>query len=181
MEDFIYQEKISPKICDGLIKLFNNTHNKTEGQIGFPAVVVAEKKKCTEAYYQPLPYPSYLKALKEVLASYKKKYRYSDFDQREWSITNPVKIQRYKPKEAFYSWHYENNGAPKMITRHLVFMTYLNTVTDRGETEFFYQKKKFKPVKGSTLIWPAAWTHTHRGFPSSTQTKTIITGWFNYA
>ena len=181
MEDFIYQEKISPKICDGLIKLFNNTHNKTEGQIGFPAVVVAEKKKCTEAYYQPLPYPSYLKALKEVLASYKKKYRYSDFDQREWSITNPVKIQRYKPKEAFYSWHYENNGAPKMITRHLVFMTYLNTVTDRGETEFFYQKKKFKPVKGSTLIWPAAWTHTHRGFPSSTQTNTIITGWFNYA
>ena len=60
METFIYEEKISPKICDGLIKLFNNTHDKKKGEVGFPAVVAAMKKKCTEAYYQPLPYrPQY--------------------------------------------------------------------------------------------------------------------------
>ena len=181
METFIYEEKISPKICDGLIKLFNNTHDKKKGEVGYPAVVVAKRKKCTEAYYKPLPYHPYLKALEKVITNYKKKYKYCDWDQVKWSVTNPIKIQQYKPKEAFYAWHYENNGAPQMITRHLVFMTYLNTVTDKGETEFFYQKKKFKPIKGSTLIWPAAWSHTHRGFPSPTQVKTIITGWFNYA
>ena len=180
METFIYEEKISPKICDGLIKLFNNTHDKKKGEVGFPAVVAAKKKKCTEAYYQPLPYRPYLEALKKIITTYKKKYIYSDVDQTEWSVTTPIKIQQYKPKEAFYAWHYENNGAQQMITRHLVFMTYLNTVTDKGETEFFYQKKKFKPIKGSTLIWPAAWSHTHRGVPSPTQVKTIITGWFNY-
>jgi hypothetical protein len=59
-------------------------------------------------------------------------------------------------------------------------MTYLNDVTDAGETEFFYQKIKMKPEKGLTLIWPADWTFTHRGIASPTQEKTIITGWFNF-
>jgi hypothetical protein len=67
-----------------------------------------------------------------------------------------------------------------MKSRHLVFMTYLNDVTDGGETEFFYQKLKVKPEKGLTLIWGADWTFTHRGITSPTQTKYIVTGWFNY-
>ena len=33
---------------------------------------------------------------------------------------------------------------------------------------------------GSTLIWPATWTHTHKGVISKTQTKYIITGWYSY-
>ena len=74
METFIYEEKISPKICDGLIKLFNNTHDKKKGEVGYPAVVVAKRKKCTEAYYKPLPYHPYLKALEKVITNYKKKY-----------------------------------------------------------------------------------------------------------
>ena len=60
-------------------------------------------------------------------------------------------------------------------------MTYLNDVTDGGETEFMYQKLKIKPKKGLTLIWPADWTHTHRGIPSMTQVKYIATGWYCYS
>ena len=59
-------------------------------------------------------------------------------------------------------------------------MTYLNDVTDAGETEFFYQKVKIKPKKGLTVIWPADWTFVHRGNITPTQDKYIITGWFNY-
>ena len=59
-------------------------------------------------------------------------------------------------------------------------MTYLNDVTDDGETEFYYQKIKVKPQKGLTLIWPADWTHTHRGNTSKTQDKYIITGWYSF-
>jgi hypothetical protein len=66
------------------------------------------------------------------------------------------------------------------MKRHLVFMTYLNTVDDEGETEFWYQRKYIQPRKGRTLIWPAEWTHTHRGIPSQTQDKYIITGWYSY-
>jgi len=37
-----------------------------------------------------------------------------------------------------------------------------------------------QPRKGLTLIWPADWTHHHRGVVSPTQEKYIITGWFSF-
>ena len=67
-----------------------------------------------------------------------------------------------------------------MVNRHLVFMTYLNTVKSGGETEFYHQKVKVKPKKGKTLIWPSEWTHIHRGRTSFKEDKYIITGWFSF-
>jgi hypothetical protein len=64
--------------------------------------------------------------------------------------------------------------------RALVFMTYLNDVTDGGETQWLYQGKEMKPKKGLTVLWPTDFTHTHRGIVSLTQSKTIATGWYNY-
>ena len=77
-------------------------------------------------------------------------------------------------------WHCEKSGDEGNINRHLVFMTYLNDVTDGGETEWYYQKEKIKPEKGLTVIWPAEWMFTHRGVISKTQTKYITTGWYNF-
>ena len=48
-------------------------------------------------------------------------------------------------------------------------MTYLNDVTDAGETEWYHQRLKIQPQKGLTIIWPCDWTHTHRVVPSPTQ------------
>ena len=45
-------------------------------------------------------------------------------------------------------------------------MTYLNDVSDGGETEFYYQKLKVKPETGLTLIWGSDWTFTHKGITS---------------
>jgi hypothetical protein len=59
-------------------------------------------------------------------------------------------------------------------------MTYLNDVDNGGETGFFYQDLKIKPEKGLTLMWPVAWTHTHKGYPSPNETKYIVTGWYGY-
>jgi len=38
-----------------------------------------------------------------------------------------------------------------------------------------------QPKKGLTLVWPSDWTFMHRGVPSPTQEKRIMTGWFNFA
>ena len=61
-------------------------------------------------------------------------------------------------------------------------MTYLNDCLHAG-TEFFYQNKRYQCKAGDTLIWPAAWTHTHKGEISKKQktTKYILTGWWRYA
>jgi hypothetical protein len=60
-------------------------------------------------------------------------------------------------------------------------MVYLNTVTDRGETEFLYQHHFEEAKQGTLLIWPSDWTHTHRGISSPTQTKYVLTGWCTYS
>ena len=58
-------------------------------------------------------------------------------------------------------------------------MTYLNDIDNGGETEFLHYGKKFKPKTGKTIIWPAEWTHAHKGLPVE-QEKFIITGWMGF-
>ena len=57
-------------------------------------------------------------------------------------------------------------------------MTYLNDVPDGG-TMFKYQKIITPAKKGSTVIWPAGFTHTHKGQISHTKEKFIVTGWWS--
>jgi hypothetical protein len=59
-------------------------------------------------------------------------------------------------------------------------MVYLNTVNDGGHTEFYYQNHFEDPVQGKLVIWPSDWTHLHRGIVSETETKYILTGWFDH-
>jgi prolyl 4-hydroxylase len=63
--------------------------------------------------------------------------------------------------------------------RLFVFMLYLNTVNDKGGTEFKYYNHIEKAEAGKLLIWPPDFTHTHRGVVSPTEKKYIITGWYS--
>ena len=42
-----------------------------------------------------------------------------------------------------------------------------------------YQNLRVEPKVGKTLIWPAQWTHTHRGNPPLSGFKMYATGWFS--
>jgi len=89
-------------------------------------------------------------------------------------------IQKYQPKEGFFAWHCEKSLViPATCDRALVFMTYLNDVSDGG-TRFLNQDIITPAVKGLTLIWPTDWTHTHCGQISQNNIKYIATGWFSY-
>ena len=56
-------------------------------------------------------------------------------------------------------------------------MLYLNNVANGG-TEFKYQKITTEAIKGNLVIWPAEFTHLHKGVISKTKEKYIATGWF---
>lgn len=87
-----------------------------------------------------------------------------------------LKFQKSQPGEAFHGWHYEN--AKRLVAdRRLVFQLYLNNVVDGGETEFLYYPKRIKAEQGKLIIWPATFTHTHRGNTPLTGDKYIITSW----
>ncbi len=64
--------------------------------------------------------------------------------------------------------------------RVVAFITYLNTVTDGGGTHFIWQDQTVDAVAGKTVLFPAGYTHRHKGVVSPTQEKLIITGWFKW-
>ena len=61
--------------------------------------------------------------------------------------------------------------------RMLVGMLYLNDVSKGGETEFYHQGVSIQPRQGTVVVWPAYFTHTHRGNPPVSNTKYIVNKW----
>ena len=119
----------------------------------------------------------YLLSLKAAMGLYLEDYPYAGA-YGAFSITGRTNVQLYPPSGGYKTFHTERTGKGEPEgSRHLVFMTYLNDVTDAGGTEFCHQNLIVQPKKGLTLIWPADWTFTHRGVPSPTQEKIITTGW----
>lgn len=173
-------------ICDELIQFHKESPNKFEGRVGHnDNTMVREDFKQSIDVALSLAPPNIvekyiLKYLQPVTDAYIEKYRYAN-EFAAWSIVQSPNIQYYPPGGGYKHWHTERgyNFLPT-VSRHLVFMTYLNDVEDCGETEFYYQQLKIKPEKGLTLIWGADWTFTHRGIPSPSQEKYIVTGWYNY-
>lgn len=90
-----------------------------------------------------------------------------------------MQIQRYLGNEGYFAWHHENYlEEENMNQRQMAFMWYLNDVQEGGETEFKFQNLKVTPSAGKNVLFPAFWTHTHRGNPpSENERKYIITGW----
>jgi hypothetical protein len=167
-------------LCDKIVQAFDADYfPKKEGEIGQEEFVRIDKniKNSIDSsllHRMDLSY-EYSKNLQKVLHQYHQKFSYAD--QVEPYRVDHQNLQKYEKGNCYGGWHSERMGPNR---RHLVYMTYLNDVDEGGETEFFYQKLKVKPQKGLTLIWPTDWTHTHRGRPSHTQEKYILTGWFEF-
>lgn len=93
-----------------------------------------------------------------------------------------MKMQRTDPGGGYHVWHGEQ-GNGEHADRVLVYMLYLNTLTqeEAGETEFLYQQRRLKPEENTMVLWPAAFTHAHRGNTVfGERSKYIVTGWFYY-
>lgn len=91
-----------------------------------------------------------------------------------------MKMQKTSTGGGYHIWHHEQ-GNGTHANRGLVYMLYLNSlpIEANGETEFLYQQRRIDPVENTMIIWPAAFTHTHRGNPVyGENAKYVVTGWF---
>ena len=100
----------------------------------------------------------------------------------KWKYRNAYNLQKYDPDMGFHSLHCENTGTKHMLSanRLAAWMIYLNTVTDGGGTYFDNYDLTMNAVQGRCVIWPAYWTHMHKGIVSKTETKYIATGWISF-
>jgi hypothetical protein len=173
---FIGVAHVSHDPCDQIIAAFN-CMDPHAGNIS--GGVDKKKKDSLDISLPPnFLFRKYQQELLEIVDAYRVYYRLDEYGPPV-DITEHINIQKYPVGGAYHQIHCDRG--PKFPTdkRELVFMTYLNDVREGGETEFMFQKIKIKPQKGLTLIWPTNWTHLHRGLPSSTDEKMIITGWLS--
>ena len=93
-------------------------------------------------------------------------------DKKLWGY----KIQKTLAGEGYHVWHCEDSS-PNHTTRILTYIIFLNDDFTGGETEFLHKNMRVTPKKGTLAIFPANYTHTHRGNPPLTGEKYIMTSW----
>ena len=114
--------------------------------------------------------------VQRALTQYTDKYNYLNTLNKSsyWRLCPQYNIQRYNEGEGFFSLHNEQSGSYPY--RLLAWMVYLNDAA--SGTEFPYQDMIVSPLAGRTVIWPAGWTHPHKGVTPNVGVKYIATGWF---
>ncbi len=90
----------------------------------------------------------------------------------------PCNLGRYNEGQHYQGLHCER-GSIDNLSRLFAFMTYLNNVEQGGSTYFKHYDLEINPQQGLTLIWPAEWTHAHKGNIIKKGSKYIITGWMH--
>lgn len=88
-------------------------------------------------------------------------------------------IQRTKVGQEFV-WH-SDVGSKGTCNRMFAVIYYLNDVEEGGTTDFHYQDVSIKPAPGRALVFPANFTHIHRGAMVTKGTKYIVTTFIIYA
>ena len=177
--DFIevYENAVPERLCKSIIETFENCVKS--GYVCWPGES-ASGKMSREDLAIPLDLIRLDEArdLNSYLDSALQKYfsEYAGINMVLSSIR--IKVQKTKVGGGYHDWHHEKSDA-HTAGRVLVWSVYLNDVAEGGETEFLYQHKRFKPTLGTLMIWPAQFTHTHRGNPPLSGEKYIVTGWYN--
>ena len=180
MKDFIgvYPDAVDPKLCDWLISTIDQS-----------SVVSPESKQLvidnSTAWRNDIQlildtfHPTQANELMGMVNTCLMKYIRHEVPilSEMMFISSIVLLQRTVPLGGgFHNWHCEDTGY-NVSSRTMAWMVFLNDVEDGGETEFIYQQKRFKAEKGTVLIWPAGYTHMHRGNPPLSN-KYIATGWY---
>ena len=112
---------------------------------------------------------------------------YKDYN-KQWpflaSIVTQLEIGRFNIGKYIIGQHFQKIHTERAtlgsLHRLLAFMTYLNDVEDGGSTYFSHYDLDIQPQKGLTIIWPAEWTHAHKGNIVHSGSKYIITGWLTF-
>jgi hypothetical protein len=182
----VFKNAFTKEFCEQVIKQYENMAESGHGQTRFFSENAARTfKDDTQVFADDIDYIPLRKATKEFNNLFWNKYfpiyeqEYSSLKDSGRHTNYSFKIQKTKIGGGYHIWHYESSSR-EHCHRLLTWILYLNDVQEGGETEFLYQHMRVKPEQGTLVIWPAAFTHTHRGNPPLSNEKYIITGWTEF-
>ena len=180
MDDFIgiYDEAISADHCESLIKFINKLEECDN--LGTPAVgrhTTDHKSYNASCNFHTTAGSwlgtNFLPYIQDPVNDYLQKYSVLG---RARFLLYDVKAKKIPLGGGFHNWHYENCSIAS-CTRQFVIQAYLNDSFEGGETEFLYLNKRISAKQGRIIIFPAGFTHVHRGNPPIGGEKYIATSW----
>jgi len=166
----VYENAISDEWCDKVINYFESNINNSQIRKGN---YIKENIRDLACFLHDKELQTQFNLIfQNVFSLYE--YKYPNILKS--LIINSYAIQKTLPTEGFHPYHIEQTDI-NVINRIAVYTVYLNDVKEGGETEFLYQLKRIKPKKGTICIFPAGYTHVHRGNTPFSGEKYIMTGW----
>ena len=174
----------TPHACNTIINEFNNDDRRRPGTTGCNKIDTQWKKSTDLGLdlhhddckmYNDIIEPG----LNQALDLYTKKYPVLN-EGAKWHVADLYNIQHYKDGEGYSADHIEYMPLPNtdFIYRMLAWMINLND--SPCGTEFLLQKQILQAREGNVSIWPAYWTHHHKGVCPTIGNKYIVTGWCVY-
>lgn len=169
MDNFIFKNScLSADICQYYIDLIDINADKAEhGNIG------TEPMDDIEIGINIYQYPDLRKGISDTFQKYVDRYPLLKTNFAPWVVDGRAQLMKYEPNKHCHIIHCESCGDERVFA----WMIYLNTINDGGGTEFIQQNTTAQPIAGDMYLWPAGWTHFHRGVVAPSEKKYIITGW----
>ena len=191
MDNFIeiYNNALSDKSCDYIISCFDKF--KEHVFTGMTGSGVNKSKKDSLDFnllrvqdeLEDFLFDEIKTSLKNHINKYMEKYKLKDGKNLNlWKAFSifpySVHAKKYiKGTGGYHMFHSDDDAGEGSIYRQLVCMYYLNTIKKGGETEFYHQDLKVKPTKGSLVVFPAFFTHLHKGHVPLDNDKYILNFW----
>lgn len=176
----IFENAVPKEWCEKVIKVFEDNSNSSKSRID-PTTSKDDKFMALHWYDLSLCQVFDKNFFKNIYPLYSNKYKLDGNVIEAPIYLNDHKIQKTDLSEGYHLWHIESS--PMMLEtlhRFMVYTVYLNDVEEGGETEFLIQNLRVKPKQGTICLFPAGYTHIHRGNPPLSNTKYIMTGWINF-
>ena len=181
---FIGSWDVDKNLCRDICNFFNfNDQFHAPGETSFGIDVSKKKSIDLEVHPKDINLSShaviksYFSELLNCYSLYKKEWPFLEETFPKVDISS-FNIQKYEEGGHFSKIHSERTSILN-LHRLFAFMTYLNDDFEGGKTYFSHYDITITPKTGLTLIWPAEWTHAHRGGEVERGSKYIITGWIN--
>ena len=142
---FIKDKFLSPKECDFLINEYKNKTTNNSNYTGY------------KVYFLKNNEFQFIKKVNDMTLEYVSKHPQLQMQGADFQLTE-MRFKYFKPGNFFKNFHAEH--CFKYPYRILNFMIYLS---DHKEGTEFYSGETIKSKKGRAVIFPAFWTHLHKG------------------
>ena len=164
----VFENVFDAKFCKKLIKKFNKSSKIVEGVVSTEEVesyradefLVSKDVHMGEHKEWEKLNRAYHDQISKVVLQYLEDYKHIIYDRCILHLDNAI-MSRYEKHSGKFNIHQDAVG--NSYLRSLTIITYLNHVSEGGETRFHNFDLDIKPELGSVLIFPSDFIHVHEG------------------